>query len=166
MFFRDCMELPESNLIRKTFTVREMDLPPEIQLTKKSLLRWFALASGLISEKESRTTVLDILDALFVLNLGQKIEPTTLEIQKFIKDKTGKAVGEKLIRYHLKRLLDINFLRRKKNKFYSFNNSPESHARDLKASYNYWVTQATKKSMDNTERVLDLLSKQYSSANQ
>ena len=41
-------ELPEAGLVRKTITLREMDLPPEVKLTKKSLLRWFALSTGLI----------------------------------------------------------------------------------------------------------------------
>ena len=38
-----CMEHPESSLIRKEWIVRQMDLPPEVKLTRRSLLRWFAL---------------------------------------------------------------------------------------------------------------------------
>ncbi|HIH21332.1 MAG TPA: hypothetical protein HA222_01560, partial [Candidatus Diapherotrites archaeon] len=42
-------EFPEAELVRRVFVVREMDLPPQVLLTKRSLLRWFALASGMIS---------------------------------------------------------------------------------------------------------------------
>ena len=153
-------ELPEAGLVRKTITLREMDLPPEVKLTKKSLLRWFALSTGLITEKESRTTGLDVLDALFYLQLSKKKKPTTLEIQQLIKTKRSREVSEKLIRYHLKRLIDLGFLRRKKNK-YLFNNAPEGDLADLKSSYNHWVSQNVVKSLQNTEKVLDQLSKKY-----
>lgn len=153
-------EFPETGFIRRTYTVREMDFPPEVKLTKKSLLRWFALASGLISGKESRTTALDVLDALFYFQLKKKVNPTTLDIQKLIKDKKGKEVSEKLIRYHLNKLIEINFLRRKKNK-YLFNNAPEAEPKDLKASYNHWITEHVSRTLKNTEKVLEQLSKKY-----
>lgn len=50
-------QLPEAELVRRTFTVKEIDLPPHVRMTKRSLLRWFALASGWISEQESRQTI-------------------------------------------------------------------------------------------------------------
>jgi hypothetical protein len=153
-------ELPEAGLVRKTITLREMDLPPEVKLTKKSLLRWFALSTGLITEKESRTTGLDVLDALFFLQLSKNKKPSTLEIQQLIKSKRGREVSEKLIRYHLKRLIDLGFLRRKKNK-YLFNNAPEGDHTDLKSAYNHWVSQNVAKSLQNTEKVLDQLAKKY-----
>ena len=153
-------ELPEAGLVRKTITLREMDLPPEVKLTKKSLLRWFALSTGLISEKESRTTGLDILDALFYLQLSKNKQPTTLEVQQLIKSKRGREVSEKLIRYHLKRLIDLGFLRRKKNK-YLFNNAPEGETADLRSGYQHWVSKNVLRSLENTEKVLEQLSKKY-----
>ena len=153
-------ELPEAGLVRKTITLREMDLPPEVKLTKKSLLRWFALSTGLISEKESRTTGLDILDALFYLQLSKNRQPTTQDIQQLIKSKRGREVSEKLIRYHLKRLIDLGFLRRKKNK-YLFNNAPEGEMTDLRSSYQHWVSKNVLRSLENTEKVLEQLSKKY-----
>jgi hypothetical protein len=48
--FGGIMRHPESDFVRKTFTFRRMDLPPQVLLTKKSLLRWIALSMGLISE--------------------------------------------------------------------------------------------------------------------
>ena len=70
-------QLPESELVRKTFILKKMDLPPSVQLTKRSLIRWFALSFGLISEKESRDTVLNVLDALFHFLLYKKQNPST-----------------------------------------------------------------------------------------
>ncbi|MDO8627218.1 MAG: hypothetical protein Q7K42_02025 [Candidatus Diapherotrites archaeon] len=152
--------LLEANLVRRTFTVRDMDFPPEVKLTKRSLLRWFALATGLISENESRDTVFDILDAVFFLCLKKKETPTTLELQACIKEKTGKKVSEKLLRYHANRLVEIGFVRKKNNRF-MINNAPEGEALDLKSAYAFWVSQAISKTTANTEKVLGYLAEKY-----
>ncbi|MDZ4256463.1 MAG: hypothetical protein U1C71_02570, partial [archaeon] len=65
------IRLPEADLVRRTFTIKEVDLPPQVRMTKRGLLRWFALASGLLSEQESRQTILDVMDALFHFHLSQ-----------------------------------------------------------------------------------------------
>ncbi len=153
-------ELPEAELVRRTFTVREMDFPPEIKLTKRSLLRWFALSTGLISEHESRNTVFDILDAVLFLCLKKKHTPTTLELQAFIKEKTGKKISEKLLRYHANRLVEIGFVRKKNNRF-MINNAPEGEALDLKTSYAHWFSQAIAKTTLNIEKILDYLAEKY-----
>src|SRR3989338_6446711 len=93
---------PESEYVRKTFTIRQMDFPPEVSLTKRSLVRWFALSFGLISEKESRSTILDVLDALFSLQLSKKASPTTSELLAHLRE-SQKKIDEKLLRYHVKR---------------------------------------------------------------
>jgi len=151
---------PESDLVRRTFTLREMDFPPEVKLTKRSLLRWFALSTGLISPQESRATFLEVLDCLLYFQVKKKQNPTTLEIQDYLKKKNGKEVSEKLIRYHLKRLLDLNFLRRKQNKYF-FNNSPKAEKDDLKEAYNYWISKTISKTLENNETVLEQLIKSY-----
>ena len=81
------MEFPEAELVRKNFTLRQMDFPPNIQFTRKSLLRWFALSIGLISEKESRSTILDVLDAVFYFNFTKKHNPTTIEVQELLQER-------------------------------------------------------------------------------
>ena len=116
-------QLPESELVRKSFTIKRMDLPPSVQLTKRSLLRWFALSFGLLSEQESRDTVLNVLDALFSLMLSKGQNPTTLEIQSYIEGKYHKKISEKLLRYHLNRLISLELLQRKQNRYF-LNNSP------------------------------------------
>ncbi|MFH1256380.1 MAG: hypothetical protein V1494_03740 [Candidatus Diapherotrites archaeon] len=153
-------EFPESGLVRRTFIVREMDLPPNVLMTKRSLLRWFALASGMISEKESRSTVLDVIDSLLYFQFSKKKNPTTLEIQSYIKEKTRKAISEKLIRYHLRRLIDQNILLRKQKKYY-FNPAPNAEPFDLKQSFNFWVKEHINKSFINLETVIEKLSDSY-----
>lgn len=161
MFPCDFMsELPESSLIRKTFIIRTMDFPPNIKLTKRSLLRWFALAFGLISEKESRTTVLDVLDALFYLNLSKKSNPTVPNIQEFIKKKSSKTISEKLLRYHLNRMKETDLLIKKKQA-YLFNPAPFAERDDLKASFNYYITKNINQTLTNLEDVFFQLSLSY-----
>ncbi|MBI5884771.1 hypothetical protein HZB89_01590, partial [archaeon] len=76
-------KLPEADLCRSTFIIRDLDLPPETASTKKSLLRWFCLSAGLLSENESRTTMLDVLDALFYYQFSKNMQPSTLQVQAF-----------------------------------------------------------------------------------
>jgi len=154
-------EFPESSLVRGVFVIREMDLPPQVLLTKRSLLRWFALASGLISEQESRSTVLEVLDALFYFQFQKRVDPTALEVIKYIREKHSKKVSEKLLRYHLNKLIALNLLRRKTRK-YSFNPSPYAERKDLKASYNYWVREHLEKSLKDLEFAIGRLQESYS----
>lgn len=153
-------QLPEAELVRRTFVVKEIDLPPQVRMTKRSLLRWFALASGYISEQESRQTILDVLDALFHFHLSKKSSPTTQELSAYIKEKTGEEISEKLLRYHLKRLLDSNFLIRDKQ-HYKFNPAPHAEPNDVIASYNYWISQSVHASTKTIETALQDLTKTY-----
>jgi len=154
------MEHPESHLVRRTFTVRQMDLPPSVQLTKRSLLRWFALSFGLLSEKESRSTVLDVLDALLYFNLARASPPTTTDIQNYVKVKSGKDISEKLLRYHLKRLIDIGFLQRRRLRYF-FCSDPKSDPADLKAGFNHHISEPLNKSLGDVVFVLEKLSDSY-----
>jgi hypothetical protein len=154
------VRLPEAELVRRTFIVKEADLPPHVRMTKRSLLRWFALTSGWISEQESRQTILDVLDALFYFHLSKKANPTTQDITLYIKEKTGEEISEKLLRYHLKRLLDSQFLIRDKQ-HYKFNPAPNGEPNDVMASYNYWISQSVHKSTQTIENALSELTKTY-----
>ncbi len=153
-------EHPESSLIRKTFTIRSMDFPPSVKLTKRSMIRWFALAFGLISEKESRTTVFDVLDALFYLNLATKTSPSVQNIQAHIKKKHLKNISEKLLRYHLNRMKETNLLI-KKNQAYLFNPAPFAEREDLKASFNHYISKELNQTLVNLEDVFGQLSSSY-----
>ncbi len=154
------VRLPEAELVRRTFIVKEVDLPPQVRMTKRSLLRWFALASGWISEQESRQTILDVLDALFYFHISRRASPTTQEIMSYVKEKTGEEISEKLLRYHLKRLTDSHFLIRDKQ-HYKFNPAPNGEPTDVIASYNHWISQSVIRSTQNIETALTDLSKTY-----
>ncbi len=154
------VNLPESELVRKTFTIKRMDLPPSVQLTRRSLLRWFALSFGLISEKESRDTVLLVLDSLFFFLLKKGKNPATFDIQERIKSKYGRAVSEKLLRYHLNRLISLDLLKRKQNR-YLLNSAPYAEKGNVVESFSHWVKRPVNDSLDDIARVLGTLSDSY-----
>jgi len=151
---------PEAGLVRKTFIIKKMDLPPSVQLTKRSLLRWFALSFGLLSEQESRDTVLNVLDALFFFLLGKKQNPSTLELQSYISEKYHKKISEKLLRYHLNRLIALELLQRKSNRYF-LNNSPSAEPNNIVESFNYWVKEQVNESMDDIAKVLSKIAGNY-----
>jgi len=105
---------PESELVRKTFTFRKMDLPPQVLLTKKSLLRWFALSLGLISENESRSTLLEVLDAFFFFVFSKHESPSSKQVREFLAKNRNLDISEKLVRYHLNRLCELGFFSHEK----------------------------------------------------
>ena len=152
-------EHPEAEYVRKTFIIRQMDFPPEVAMTKRSLLRWFALAFGLISEKESRSTVLDVLDALFTLQLSHKTSPTTAELLIFLKG-SQKKIDEKLLRYHLKRLIDVGLIERRKGKL-SFTSNPQSEKTDLAAGFEHNIGAPLQESLRRVSIAIGKISEKY-----
>ncbi len=99
---------PEAALIRKEWTVRLLDLPPEILTRRRQLLRWVAISLGLISPGDERDAVIDVLDALFHYIHGKDVEPNVQQIQIFVnrrrQERGEKPVVTEAIRYHLRRL--------------------------------------------------------------
>ena len=154
------MEHPEASLVRKTYVLRQMDLPPSVSMTKRSLLRWFALSFGLLSGKESRSTVLNVLDGLFYYILEQQTHPSTMDIQGFLHEKHGQKVSEKLIRYHLNKLIELELLVRKSRK-YQFNNHPYDEPNSLQSSFSHWVKTPVNTSMNDVESVLGKITDSY-----
>ncbi len=153
------IEHPEAELVRKTFTIRQMDFPPQIALTKRSLLRWFALAFGLISEKESRSTVLDVLDALFYFHLSKNASPTTAELLSYLQ-KSQKKIDEKLLRYHLKRLIDIGLIERRKGHLL-FCADPQSEPTDIVAGFGHNIAKPLDESLQRISVALGKISEKY-----
>ncbi len=152
-------EFPERELIRKTFTIREMDLPPNVLMTKKSMIRWFALSFGLISEKESRDTILEILEVLFYFNFAKKQGVEADEVYERLKSK-GINVTDKLIRYHLKRLADLGLLE-KKGKKYLFSASPDSEREDIKAGFEHNAGNKIRESVERIGSILEKIKMSY-----
>jgi len=120
----------EQGLIEGEMTLRQLRLPPEARLTRKSLLRWTALSLGLITPGESRDTIISILDALFHYQLRGR-RPTTRDLKSYI-DEHYSETTEKTIRYQLGKLRKTGFIEKSENS-YSFVRAPDAPDSDLKA---------------------------------
>lgn len=154
--------IPEAEFIRREFTICEMDFPESVALTKKSLLRWCCLSLGLISKNESRDKVIAIYDLLFTALFKKKENPTTLEIMDELKNKYKIETSEKLIRYHINRLIELNIIKRKNNKYY-INPSQSSDKRNsISESYKAHVVKQIEKELTKTASALDKLQESYS----
>jgi hypothetical protein len=154
--------IPEAELIRKEIIVRQLDIPQSVLLTKNSLLRWCALSLGLISPNETRDKGIMIFDALMYFFYFKKHEPSTQEINLYVKEKHSIELTEKLVRYHLGRLIDMGIIQRKDNT-YVINPSPESSDRkSLAEAYSYWVKKMLTEETEKTGKALAELEKMYS----
>lgn len=136
-----------------------MDLPPQVLDTKRSLVRWFALSFGLLSERESRSTILDVLDAIFYLQLSKKSSPTTAQLLQHLKA-SQKKVDEKLLRYHLKRLIDVGLLERRKGKL-SFVVDPQADRADIVAGFRHNIGSPVQQSLDRISLALGKIKDKY-----
>ena len=153
--------IPEAEFIRKEFIVRQIDLPSSVAFTRKSLLRWCCLSLGLISPKETRNKGFLVFDALFIFLFEKKKSPTTIDLRDFIKEKNSIEMSEKLIRYHLNRLIDLGLIRRD-GLVYSVNPSPTSEARNsLKESFKAWTKKQLEEEVEKISTTLEKLQKSY-----
>lgn len=110
--------IPESEHIVNSLVVRNMRLPPDVTLTRASLIRWLALALGLINPNESRKSVIDLIEILLDMQLREHRGMSVSEIMGLLRAK-GSDCSEKTVRYHLLRLEKKGILKRH-NKEYSF----------------------------------------------
>ncbi len=108
--------IPESRLIRSELVIRDMSLPPDVLLARKSLVRWVALSLGLILPNESRTLLLDVLDALLYFHVKRE-SPTTQDILARLEAETREKPNPKAVYYHLLRLKNAGMLVRKKGRY-------------------------------------------------
>ena len=108
--------LPEGKLVRGELLIRELALPEDVKLTKKSLVRWVALSLGLISPNESRTILLDVLEALINFHI-KKIQPTTKDIINELA-RMGVEADEKTVYYHLLRMKEAGVVGKRDGKHF------------------------------------------------
>ncbi len=151
---------PEAELVRKSFTLRKMDLPPQVLLTKRSLLRWIALSLGLISENESRYTFIEILDAFLFFSFSKKEHPSSDQIKLFLEKNRHITVSGKLVRYHLNRLCELGLLIHRKG-HYSINPAPDSERNDLAAAFLYWYRRDFEEAIQGIGKGLSRLQEAY-----
>jgi len=121
--------MDESKYIEETITVRDMRLPSDVKLTKRSLIKWIALSLGLINPNETRKSLLYLIEILFDNQL-EKGEGISVEqiMEKVSKNKDiEKTFSEKTVRYHLLRLEKKGVVKRR-NIYYSLSVSDFSNS--------------------------------------
>lgn len=130
------MRMPEAQLIEGEITLRDMQLSRDVRLTRASLVRWLALSMGLVSPNESRTTALELFDAMIKLQFEERTDPDMGRIMEAIRAAGNGQATEKAVRYHLLGLKNLGLLDRRKGKYF-FTVSPLSEKYDLPATIDY-----------------------------
>jgi hypothetical protein len=148
--------LPESKLIRSELTVRELALPDEVLLARKSLVRWLALSLGLIMPNESRKLLLDILDVLLEFHVKGG-SPTTKDILARLEETTKEKQNPKAVYYHLLRLKNFGILSRVKGR-YQLGEGDDSNLKDIFRSF---YLKKTNLAFANIGTALDKLESSY-----
>ncbi len=148
--------IPESRLIRSELTVRELSLPDDVLLAKKSLIRWIALSMGMILPNESRRLLLDVLEALFEFHVKNDA-PTTRDILARLKELTKEEPNPKAVYYHLLKLKEAGILTRKKGRYYL----GEGEGKNLRETFRSIFSRKTDDAFMNIGRALDKLESGY-----
>ncbi len=155
------MNLPEAALIRQEHIVRDMQLFSEVKLTRRGLIRYLALSLGLISPNESRTLMLDILEALFGAHFAGE-EPTIHQIMDRINALRphGEPAQVKAVRYHLHQLKEKGILSRKGGK-YKFVLPPLAENTDLGEALEYLYLTNAKTAFEKVKKAVQTLEHMY-----
>lgn len=111
-------EINEAKLIEGEVTLRNLRLTKEVTETRRSMVRWLALALGIINPGETRLSALGVLDAMLYYQFTMKQDPTVEELAAYINEAWGQ-MNEKTLRYHLLQLKNANILTHSKSR-YSF----------------------------------------------
>jgi hypothetical protein len=153
------MSLPESELIRREYVLRDLQFLSDVKLARRSLVRWLALSLGLISPNESRTLILDVLDALFCFHF-KRIEPDMVQIIEEVDKMRGAKTGEKAIRYHVGQLKKSGIIESRK-RHYRFVPSPQQEDYDLVAGLEYAYSQNAKEAFEKIRKAAKSLERSY-----
>ncbi|MBM3229254.1 hypothetical protein FJZ26_02385 [Candidatus Parvarchaeota archaeon] len=152
------MALPESKLIRQEQIIRDMQLTSEVKMTKKSLVRYVALSLGLILPGESRTLMLDILEALMFAHFEEQppdIHQLLARIAK-IQSIEVEKVNPKAVRYHTLELKKRGIIERKEHK-YCFTMPPLADEPDLGAALEHVYLENCKTSFEKIKKAIGTL---------
>ncbi|MGI0135176.1 MAG: hypothetical protein ACREBW_09495 [Candidatus Micrarchaeaceae archaeon] len=111
------MEINESKLIESELTLRNLRITSEVTETRRSIIRWLALAFGVISPGETRLTAISVLDSVLYFQFNEKRDPTVEEIMEYINKAWG-PINEKTLRYHLLQLKKAGIVDNSKGQYY------------------------------------------------
>jgi hypothetical protein len=148
--------IPESRLIRSEFTIRELALPDDVLIARKSLIRWIALSLGMILPNESRRLVLDILEVLFEFHMKGEA-PTTKDIIARLGEITREEQNPKAVYYHLLRLKGSGVLARKKGRYHL----GDGEGGSLKGIFRKFYMGRADAAFSNIDRALEKLEHGY-----
>ncbi|MFH0738123.1 MAG: hypothetical protein V1827_05755 [Candidatus Micrarchaeota archaeon] len=148
--------IPESRLIRSELTIRELALPDDVLLARKSLIRWLALSLGMILPNESRRLLLDILEVVFESHVKGDA-PTTKDIIDRLKAITKEEQNDKAVYYHLLRLKELGLLCRKKGRYYL----AEGEGKKLKEIVRGFYLRKADGAFSNIDKALEKLESGY-----
>jgi hypothetical protein len=111
------LEINESKLIEREMTFRDLRITKEVTETRRSIVRWLALALGVISPGESRLSAVSVLDALLYFQFSERKDPDVEELMTYIEKSWG-PINEKTLRYHLLQLKKSNIVANASSKYH------------------------------------------------
>ncbi|MCX8197751.1 MAG: hypothetical protein N3F07_00950 [Candidatus Micrarchaeota archaeon] len=155
------MQMPESALIRGECLVRDLQLTEDVKLTRKGLVRYLALSLGLISPRESRTGLLEVLEALLALHYQMRqggSEPDIHQILEKVRQVKKAEPNPKAVRYHLLQLKKLGLIESKRRK-YRFVLAPQQENDDLAEALAHIYRQRMETSFEKIRKALSLFEK-------
>ncbi|MCX8197472.1 MAG: hypothetical protein N3G80_04125 [Candidatus Micrarchaeota archaeon] len=157
------MEIPEAQLIRGECLVRDLQFSEELKLTRKGLIRYLALSLGLIYPNESRTGLLEVLEALLFFHYKKREthgDPDIHQIIEKVRQIKKEEPNPKAIRYHLLQLKRLGIIEQKKRR-YRFVLSPMQENDDLAEGLAYVYRQRFDAAFEKIRRALSLIEKSF-----
>ncbi|MCL4372332.1 hypothetical protein M1373_03375 [Candidatus Marsarchaeota archaeon] len=110
-------QLNESKLIEREIILRNLSITGEVVETRRAMVRWLALALGVINPGESRLSAVYVLDAMLYFQFQERKDPTVAELSEYI-SKTWAPINEKTLRYHLLQLQNASIIAHAKSRYY------------------------------------------------
>ena len=153
--------MPEAKLIRGECLVRDLQFNEDVKMTRKSLVRWLALSLGLISPNETRTGLLEVLEALLYFHLRKKHggeDPDIYQLLEKVKEIRKEEPNPKAVRYHLLQLKKLGIVEAKK-RHYRFALAPMQENDDLATALSHVYRQRMDSSFEKVKKALSLLEK-------
>ena len=136
----------EANYNQDELTLRMVAVDPSAA-TRIELIKAFAKSVGLLSDKETRASILPVLDALFYFNLKEKKAPTYQDIVNYLGGKCNTIVHEKTLRYHLTQLRKAKIIEDIRGRYIIKTSLTDS----------FWFR--TKEILDNVANILAMIGK-------
>jgi|YelNatPaOPRAMG01_1025707.scaffolds.fasta_scaffold18404_5 hypothetical protein len=154
--------IPEKELIRNEYIIRDMQLLGEVKLTKKGLIRYLCLSLGLINPNETRTLIFDIIEALIFFHykeINPDIHQIIQKINQIRSEENKPQANIKAIRYHLFELKKLGILTKKDGKYF-FALPSQLESKDLGMALEQIYLENTKNAFEKIKKVLKILQNQ------